>query len=380
MPRTISAKINPEMLRWARARVGMPLSVAAKKISVDESLVAEWELGNEKPSFAQLRTIANVFRRPLAFFYLSEAPEDFPIPHDFRRIQSQTSVSFELVQALRTAHFRREAILRIHDGYGQPRKPFDLKIDSDQPPDQIASEVRRVLGVSLASQKATRDPFSSLRLWKDAVEVQGVLVFQASRISVQEMRGFSIANDLAPVVVVNSKDAPTARVFSLLHEFAHLLLHRHKGSICVFSESESTDSEERLCDAIAANVLVPSTALLQQPEVKKQRNRSTWDKESISALARRFGVSEFVIIRRLLTLRKISKARFQQHANEIRDRVYSSPGKGGPTYYRTKVAQLGRPYIRTVLGAYDDNVITARDAVEYLDVRIDNFNKLAEAV
>src|SRR5207245_2086104 len=71
--------------------------------------------------------------------------------------------------------------------------------------------------------------------WRNALESVCVLVFQASKIELDEMRGFSITERPLPVVVVNIKDAFTARSFSLFHETAHVLLGR--GGLCNFEEN-----------------------------------------------------------------------------------------------------------------------------------------------
>ena len=62
------------------------------------------------------------------------------------------------------------------------------------------------------------------------LERVGVLVFQTGGVSLDEMRGFSISAEPFPVIVVNAKDSPRGRVFTLIHEFAHILTNR--GGLC----------------------------------------------------------------------------------------------------------------------------------------------------
>ena len=48
--------------------------------------------------------------------------------------------------------------------------------------------------------------------------------FQAEGIDVDEMRGFALSDHPLPVIVVNKKDSVRGRIFSMLHELAHILL------------------------------------------------------------------------------------------------------------------------------------------------------------
>ena len=44
--------------------------------------------------------------------------------------------------------------------------------------------------------------------------------------SLREMRGLAVSSDSLPVIVVNATDSPRGQVFTLAHEFIHLLLHQ----------------------------------------------------------------------------------------------------------------------------------------------------------
>ena len=50
MARTLTALVEPEVLRWARESIGLtPLAVARKIGLSDETLVDQWEAGSAAP-------------------------------------------------------------------------------------------------------------------------------------------------------------------------------------------------------------------------------------------------------------------------------------------------------------------------------------------
>ena len=82
--------------------------------------------------------------------------------------------------------------------------------------------------------------------------LKGDLGNYVSAIDTRVFRGFCIADEVAPFVVINDQDARTAWTFTLLHETVHLLLG-HTGVSGAYTESEV----ERFCDDVAGEFLLP---------------------------------------------------------------------------------------------------------------------------
>lgn len=88
MARTARARVNPDLIRWAREDTGYSVEEAAKKVGVSPERFAEWEADAAQPTIRQLRLLANACRRPLAVFYLATPPKKFQAMHDYRRLDS----------------------------------------------------------------------------------------------------------------------------------------------------------------------------------------------------------------------------------------------------------------------------------------------------
>jgi Zn-dependent peptidase ImmA (M78 family)/DNA-binding XRE family transcriptional regulator len=388
MGEQIRAVVKPELLVWARKSARYQVHEAAKKANVSAERLTEWESGDSAPTINQLRMLANIYKRPLAVFFLPEPPRQFDAMRDFRRLPDAVNAEYtpELVLAIRRARFRREIAVELAEEleFEIPRLDFDPRpFGADG--NRLAEAARKLLNVTPDEQLHWRDKYEALNAWSAAVERVGVLVFQTSGVSMREMRGFSVRESVYPVIVVNAKDSPRGRVFTILHEFAHLLMH--SGGLCDTHETRDLDSDEQrlevLCNHIAGAMLVPESALLDAIQnMASTLKRGAIADAELTVLSHRFAVSQEVILRRLLTLGRVSvdfyrKKRDELHKAYEREREQE---EGFAPHHQVVVRDLGKQYIRIVLGAYHQEAITSSDVSDYLGTRLKHLPKIERAV
>lgn len=125
---TPAVKVNPATLAWARKTASASLEQAAKRASVEVPRVEAWEAGTEQPSLAQLRHLAELYKRPLAFFLLDRVPTDFTVMKNYRRLPESDDLvlSFELASQLRQALLRRELAADLTAAIGDEPTRFTL--------------------------------------------------------------------------------------------------------------------------------------------------------------------------------------------------------------------------------------------------------------
>ena len=79
---TLRAAVKPELLRWARERVGR----SEEEMSVRFRRLSLWERGEAQPTFRQLEDFAKATHVPIGYLFLPEPPEEpVPIP-DLRTV------------------------------------------------------------------------------------------------------------------------------------------------------------------------------------------------------------------------------------------------------------------------------------------------------
>lgn len=378
MAKRVRAIVKPELLTWARESIGLSLEIAAKKIGVKLDKLIQWESGEASPTVNQLRKAANAYKRPLAVFYLQDPPKTFEAIRDFRRLHDELPAkhSPELNLAIRRAHMRREIAIEIADQLGYRPTPLHFDVSLANNAEAFADEARRMLGIELDDQFQWRNKYQALNSWIGAFERLGALVFQTSTINITEMRGFSIAEEIFPVVVINAKDSHRGRIFTLMHELTHLLLNN--GGLCDLREyDDDVMTEENrfevFSNQVAASILVPSSALLEEQIVSSAGRRATWSDEDLRFLSDKYYVSQEVILRRLVTLGLASPTFYQRKREEfleVYERLRRQKIEGFPPFHRVAIRDLGRSYIRLVLEAYQQDAINSADVSDFLGLRL----------
>ena len=115
--------------------------------------------------------------------------------------------------------------------------------------------------------------------------LQGDLGSTQTALDVEVFRGFAIADEVAPFIVINDRDTKPAWSFTLLHELVHLLLGQTGIS------GARTDSDiEKFCSDVAVEFLFPVLVL------GDLLHRDRPEKDLHAAMAR---IGEFACVRYL---------------------------------------------------------------------------------
>lgn len=298
----------------------------------------------------------------------------------------------ELVLEWRRAMERRELAIELLSDIGEEPQAFTLQAERSENPEIVGQRIRRSLNVTDSEQSRWRDQDgrTSLRAWRDRIEMTGTLVFQATRIGSDEASGFAIAADRLPVIVINRKDAPVRRTFSLLHEFAHLMLR--VGGVSDLDTDASRPPEEQavevFCNQVAAAALVPRDRLLSDPRVAAHSERATdWTDLQIADLARSFGVGREMLLRRLLTLGRTTwefygRKRVQYQAEclalQALDRTKTANVEVRRNMPLETVSNYGRPLVQMILENYYQDRLSLSEVVGYLGIKTKHIPRLEQ--
>jgi Zn-dependent peptidase ImmA (M78 family) len=200
----------------------------------------------------------------------------------------------------------------------------------------------------------------------------GVFVFKDA-FRVEGYSGFSLYDDVFPIIYVNNSSSKTRQIFTLFHELAHLLFHT--SGIDTLEDRyipalpDLPKRIEILCNRFAARFLVPEAAFAEafaghEPSV-----------HTAELLAARFHVSREVIYRKFLDRGLIEQADYIRAVREWAEQRH--PGGGGDFYWN-KISYLGRDYIALAFNQYHQHRIDDVQLAEYLDTKPKNLSALEE--
>lgn len=381
MKKSAEALINYKMLIWARKTSGYTTKGIAKKLRIPVEKLKTWENGEKRPTIKQLRRLANYYKRPLALFYLSKKPEeDIPTLHDFRRIQilEEYKEPVKLKLEIRRAIYRREIALELSKELNIKPTQFNHRISINDDPEAVGEKIRRILGIDIELQLKWRNSYEAFDRWRIAVENAGVLVFQAARLDIAEMRGFNVSKFPLPIIGINSKDTINGKIFTVFHEISHIMLK--ESSICDMREGYkrrvADERKEIFCNHIAGATLIPKQTLLNEPIVKKNKPKSLWTNNQLEEISNRYKTSKEVVLRRLLILGRTTNEFYQEKREEFLanyrriEESRKDKRRGGPKFFVKVVSRNGLSFINLVLDGYYQKKITSSDVADYLQTKL----------
>ena len=365
MAKSVKALITPEVLRWARERrIKVEIDYAAKKLKIDPERLEAWENGTERPTIAQLKNIAKLYKTHISIFYLPEPPTDFQPLTDNRVLPEQLTADEDQIYRLNAniveAFERRETLIELYELLEESPPKIMLDVDRHEESRRAAQKISKFLEFKREQLQQASDWYAALKFWKQTVETKGILVCQTSvntHLSVElgTVRGFCIAQRPFPVIVVNPKDSPYGRVFTLIHELVHIALGESVIQNIGFEEVHppNLDPIEVFCNQVAAEILVPENELLEIVNLEMLE-------EDLPRISKHFHVSPEVIMRRLLTSGKILRRNYQTYRSRqlAKYRNASARAGGAAPYHNRLLNTSGEYFARTAFRAYYGDKIT----------------------
>jgi Zn-dependent peptidase ImmA (M78 family) len=384
MKRSEMVTLEPGVLRWARERAGLDVILLAHKLGVKAAKeVEEWEeTGTLRVK--QVDKLAHATHTPVGYLYLREPPKDeLPIP-DFRtgRDTKLGTPSPDLLETVQTM-LRRQAWMRdqlIEEGHAP--LPFVGSAALRSAVDQVASNIRRTLGLADGWAERESSWKEALKRLRSVIEEAGVLIVingvvgnsTRRKLNPDEFRGFALSDPYAPLIFVNNADYKAAQMFTIAHELAHLWLG--EGGVSGFEALEPPPIPvEQFCNKVAAEFLIP------EGELRRAWEEGALRDDVFDFIARRFRVSTVVAARRAFDAGFISHDEFLSFYQgwEVDTRRNTTKSKGGD-FWNTQNVRIGHRFGKAVVRAAKEGRLLYSEAYRLTGLRGATFDHFAKSL
>ena len=387
--------VNPEILVWARETAGLTPRSAAKKLGFGDSSrssstdkLADLEEGVKEPTRPQLLKMADQYRRPLLTFYLSQPPEKASRGADFRTLHRSVHAEDEarmdaLVRDIRARQSMVRALL-VEEDEAEPL-PFIGAHRMEDGSDVVLSTLRAQLALAATEYRSQSDVGSAFNLLRRQAEASGIFVIlkgdlgnYLSVLDTAVFRGFSLADDVAPFIVINEYDARSAWSFTLLHEAVHLLL----GQTGACGANGSRDVEQ-FCDDVAGEFLLPDSDFMGLAVSELSDFSAVYDQ--VGTIANRFKVSRTMVAYKAMRSGFVATEMYGQISGRFRaewqaqreaERERRRESEASAVYYPTRRHRLGGRILGLISRMVAAQAISTSKAAQILGVRARNVGRL----
>lgn len=348
----VKVKLTPQILDWVRTKMLLENNVDTYVLE----RLKMWKTGEKIPTFHQIQEVSRKTHIPFGYFFLEVPPEEECEILKYRTVDRRgvREPSRNLRDVIDMMTDIQEWMAEYQENSGQEPVPFVGCDQKEKDPDIIAGHIREDLKLKKEWMENCSQASEAFGLIRSQLEEKGILVMMSGivgnqtrrKLNIEEFRAFALIDPYAPLIFINGCDSENGKLFSILHETAHIWM----GNNSFYNEApwyeEGIKEPEVICNAVTAEILTPEEIFLKKWQ---EYRTNTTDKAEI--LSKYFNCSQFVIIRRASDLGLISAEKYhkltetmKQQYQRWRDDRKREKNAGG-NYYSTMKSRMDRRFI-----------------------------------
>lgn len=381
----IKMDVKPEVLNYYIKQSELD----TEDLKADKRLknIELWLMGTKHPTFNQLDTLSKKLRVPVGYLILDEPIDDEPPLMKYRTVDSfeTEKTSRELIDTIKIIENQQEFVSDYRKKHGFDPLKYVGYFQVNESVEDFVEFSRELLGIEEDWQTFLKgkEPF---KYFREKLSEIGVLVLVNGIVGqnthrpldINEFRAFVIIDQFAPAVFINTNDSKNGQLFSLLHEFAHILLGEQELYNAGIKIENQTTEVEKKCNQFAAEILIPNNQFIN----KWDQFKNIDDEEKIAEVAAYFKVSEIVAARKAFDNYYISKKEYNEIAQatfELYESNKRKEKKGGDYWNNLKFKMDSEMYSTVKNSVYEGDIQytealrllgISRRAFDYLDNNI----------
>jgi Zn-dependent peptidase ImmA (M78 family) len=291
------------------------------------------------------------------------------MPRDFRSIEGRGArMGLQTRFAIDYARTIAHNILELVDSGIGPATPALPHLTRTEDAAEAGERERERLGIPILNQITWKaaDAFNN---WRAIIERTGCYVL-LQKFDLEECKGFALyENQNTPIIMISkAEEYDPAKIFTLIHEYCHLLL-REPG----ISDQNRSNPIEAYCNTFAAAFLVPRAAL--RAVLPHWPNEPVeWARGDIRDWARQLKVSQQALALRLEDIGLAPTGFFGRIVGGQHKADRKKPESGN--YVNTQAFEMGNRYVLAVLNAERRGEIPKAEAAEMTQLAPTHFAKV----
>jgi Zn-dependent peptidase ImmA (M78 family) len=379
---SVNVVVKPEIISWILKTIQFD-NVATSVIE----LLGKWQSGEKIPTFNQVEDISKKTNIPFGYFFLDKPPIEECHIVDYRTVNSVANPepSRNLIDTLDMMTDVQAWMVDYVATNGYEELEYVGSAAHMQDINDIVGDIRKHLGLSEAwflECAAATDSFKYLR---ETISEIGVLVMMNGivgnntrrKLDVEEFRAFTLVDKYAPLIFVNTCDSDNGKVFSLLHELTHVWIGINSFYNEQVSTSTTESADEKKCNAVAAEILVPTEMFREQWNSTVGTNL-----EKVEVLAKYFRCSRYVIARKALDNSKISRDAYykiintlQKQYKQLKEHEDQKKSSGGD-FYKTLGSKLDHRLVNALASSAKEGRTQYTEVYRLTNTNRKTFGKL----
>ena len=378
----VNINVSENIIDWVMKSVS-PSVLSSKQ----GELLYAWKEGRKAPTDTQIEKMSKGTGIPLGYFFLEKPPVEDSSFVEYRTVDSKelSNPSRNLMDTLHDMELIQEWIRNELQATESDDLSFVGAIKKTVQNNDFATFVRRSLQIEINWYESCKNGEESFKLLRNYISDLGVVVMMSGIVGnnthrildTNEFRAFALVDKKAPLIFINSNDSFNGKLFSLLHEFAHICLGENSLFNDRYGSIDKVSATEKICNALAAEILVPEHIFLEK---WKKQIREKDEEATIRELAKYFKCGYTVIARRAYDQKFIDFQSYQNFAREAVQQYLEKKqiGSCGGDYYSTAASRVDRRFFDLLLGSVSEGRTLYTDAFRLTNTNRTTFSNLAE--
>ena len=344
--------------------------------------IEKWINGIEKPTFKQLEKLANFLKVSFGYFFLENPPKENVLETEFRSINNKIpDISKNLKDTIIEMDSKKTWISDYRKKLGWDKLEIINQFTVNKK-DNIERDVKlakELIELNEYWYKKLKKHSEAFKLIRNKFEDKGILTMKNGvvgmnthrKLDINEFRAFMLYDDIAPLIFINNNDSLGGKIFSLIHEYFHILLE--KEDIIVSEEKDINLENEKYINKMTAEFLMPKKHIEELWDNKKNKV------DQIIEISKLMKVSSLALAIRLNNLTFIDN----KIVNIVREKAIKEfdikDNNGGGDFYNTYNTRISKNFKEAVINEVESGEITYTYAFDLLGgIKGKTYDKIKE--